>query len=165
MFPSFLRVTPQVETKVRLHHIHTGEYFSHVFVNGEEMPHEARKELNAFMRDWRTGGVQPINQNLIKLLPDIQKALDFRGDFHIVCGYRSPQTNAHLRNTRAGVAKNSLHCKGDALDLFCPKVSLRSLRDCVQRFQAGGVGYYPKSGFIHMDIRDQPTYWPKKAWT
>src|SRR5690606_6788831 len=116
-------------------------------------------EINYFMRDRRNNKVHEIAPSLIDLLNKLQKKVSSVKPFELVCGYRSPETNKMLRKKKRGIAKNSLHMEGLAVDIRMKDYKLRQLRDMAKAQKAGGVGYYPKSGFIHVDIRDRPVYW------
>ena len=130
---------------------HTGDELDVVYwAEGRYQP-DALKQLDYVMRDWRSGEVAPIDSKLFDLLHLLRKDMDTEAPFAIVSGYRSPATNAKLREHSNGVAKRSLHMKGKAIDVSLPGRRLSSLRDMAVSVRAGGVGYYPKSGFIHID--------------
>ena len=130
---------------------HTGDELDVVYwADGRYQP-DALKQLDFVMRDWRSGEVAPIDGELFDLLHALRKEMDTDAHFSIVSGYRSPATNAKLREKSNGVAKRSLHMKGKAIDVSLPGRRLSSLRETAMNLRAGGVGYYPKSGFIHID--------------
>lgn len=124
----------------------TAEYW----VDGWYNP-DARARLNHILRDWRTGEVTEIDPALLDLLHQIQSRTDTTAPLHVVCGYRSPATNARLARTNRGVARNSFHIKGMAVDIRLPDYNLRGLRQLALDLRVGGVGYYPRSGFVHVD--------------
>jgi uncharacterized protein YcbK (DUF882 family) len=92
------------------------------------------------------------------LLYTLQQQVEKPGTYQLISGYRSPATNAKLRNASSGVAKRSLHMRGKAVDIRLPGVELKHLRQAALSLRAGGVGYYPKSNFIHVDT-GRPRFW------
>lgn len=152
-------ITKVSEKQVHFYHIHTGETFKGVFwANGRFIP-EAVHDLNHLLRDWRTNKKILINHSLFDLLYSLKNSLDAKKPFEIICGYRDPKTNEGLRQARSGIAKHSRHLTGDAIDFRIPGVRLQDLRKAALLKKAGGVGYYPQSGFIHVDIRDKLASW------
>jgi uncharacterized protein YcbK (DUF882 family) len=130
---------------------HTGDEIDIVYwAEGRYQP-SALKQLDFVMRDWRSGEVAPIDSKLFDLLHALRKDMDSDAPFSIISGYRSPATNARLREKSNGVARRSLHMKGMAIDVSLPGRRLSSLRRMAMDQRAGGVGYYPKSGFLHID--------------
>jgi uncharacterized protein YcbK (DUF882 family) len=99
-----------------------------------------------------------MDKNLLDLLYVLQQQVDKKGAYHIISGYRSPKTNAKLRQRSKGVAKRSLHMQGKAIDVRLPGVELKHLRQAALQLKAGGVGYYPKSNFVHIDT-GRPRFW------
>ena len=91
-------------------------------------------------------------QKLLDLLFRISTKVNLSGPFHVISGYRSPTTNAMLRKKNKSVAKNSFHVKGQAIDIRLPGLYLSRLKKLAVKMNAGGVGYYPRSNFIHLDI-------------
>ncbi len=118
---------------------------------GRACPPTIKHNLYAFLRDYRTGDVHPIDFRLMDILHAIQRETGSRGAFEVISGYRSPKTNAMLRESSSGVAKNSLHLKGQAIDIRLTDLRTRELRDVARSLKAGGVGYYAKSDFVHID--------------
>ncbi len=160
IIPRFGIAGAKLDKTISLHNIHTGEYFKEDFIqNGEVVP-EVMKLMNLFMRDHRNNKTCEIDSDLIKLLNRLQEDCSVPGivTFDVVSGYRSPETNAMLRRQGRGVAKHSYHMKGCAVDIKLPK-HLRELRNLARSYKLGGVGYYPKSGFVHVDTRGHPAYW------
>lgn len=123
------------------------------FVDGRYRP-EALARLNHVLRDWHTGQMADMDPALIDILSALQRAAGHDRPLHVTSAYRTPNTNAALARRRSGVAVNSLHMAGQAVDLFLPGYSLRGLRSHALELKAGGVGYYPRSGFIHVDSGD-----------
>ncbi len=130
---------------------HTGERFSGVYRVGNHYLPEAFERLSYVLRDFRTGEVFPMDPHVIDILCMVQQKFDVPSPFKILSGYRSPKTNSRLRRVSTGVAKNSFHMYGQALDINNPQVKTRHVRDVAKSLRAGGVGYYPKSSFVHID--------------
>jgi len=135
-----------------LFNTHTGQKLDVCyFTQGQYQP-EALEEINYIFRDYRTGEIKPIRKELLNLLHSISKKLDRPTRFHIISGYRSPETNAKLRKKSKYVVKNSLHIQGEAVDMRIPDYDTRWLRKVCMKLKAGGVGYYRKSDFVHVDV-------------
>lgn len=135
-----------------LFNIHTGEKLDVCYYARGQYQPEALDKLNYLFRDFRTGEIKPIRRELLNLLYSISKKLDRPTRLHIISGYRSPETNAKLRKKSKYVVKNSLHIHGEAADIRVPDYNTRWLRKVCMKLKAGGVGYYRKSDFIHVDI-------------
>jgi uncharacterized protein YcbK (DUF882 family) len=135
-----------------LYHTHTDEALDIVYRRGEAMSRPALKRLNHFLRDFRTEEVTSIDPRLFDLLYDLKHRLG-RADsvFEIISAYRSPTTNAMLRKHSNGVAKRSLHLDGKALDVRLRGAPTAKLRDVAMDLRRGGVGYYRRSNFVHLD--------------
>lgn len=147
------------EKLIHFYNTHTGEFFKGVYwVNGQLIP-EAIDDLNHLLRDWRTNEKITINPKLFDMLHKLSTSLETKKPFEIICGYRTSQTNENLRQAKSGIAKRSRHLTGDAIDFRVSGIPLKDLRKAALLEKAGGVGYYPKSGFIHVDIRDKPASW------
>ncbi len=134
--------------------LHTGETLSlDYWAQGKYIP-DALAEVNRLLRDFRTGDVHMISPQLLDLLAVMRSKLDMSTPFQVISGYRSPATNAKLRgeNEHSGVASQSLHMQGMAIDVRVPGRSLASLRDAALNLKGGGVGYYPQSDFVHVDV-------------
>jgi uncharacterized protein YcbK (DUF882 family) len=139
---------------ISLHHIHTNEDITITFKRDGRYDEEALKKLNWFVRDWRREEEIAMDPRLFDLVWEASREVGGDKVIHIVCGYRSPATNAMLRARSNGVAKFSQHTLGKAMDFFIPGASLEELRNTGLRLQRGGVGYYPTSGspFVHLDV-------------
>jgi uncharacterized protein YcbK (DUF882 family) len=138
--------------------MHTGESLATVYwVKGAYLP-EVLEAVDYLFRDHRTDETIPIDPQLLDLLHALRQELECRYSFHIVSGYRSPATNAYLRRHRRGVAQRSLHIEGKAVDLRLPGYDSALLRRAAIELQAGGVGYYPRSDFVHLDV-GRIRYW------
>ena len=132
--------------------IHTGELLSTVYwVDGRYVP-EALAAIDHILRDYRTGEIKPIDKGLMDFLHAIRLELCTDEPFHVISGYRSPSTNAMLRQRNPGVAKNSLHMTGKAIDIRVPGCCLSRLRRVAMGLKGGGVGYYRRSNFVHVDV-------------
>lgn len=146
------------ERSLSLFNSHTGEEFKSVYwVQGQYIP-EALNEINHIMRDYRTGDVKTIDPKLLDLLSTLNNKLETKDSFHIISGYRSPKTNALLRTKSKKVVKNSLHLYGKAVDIRLPGHSIETIRRAAVDLKGGGVGYYPRSQFVHVDI-GRIRYW------
>jgi uncharacterized protein YcbK (DUF882 family) len=140
------------EKAISLYNTHTGEGVNAVYwVEGEYLP-EALAAVDHVLRDHRTDEIKPIDPHLLDLLYAIREELGCQQAFHIISGYRSPTTNAYLRALRRGVAEHSLHMDGKAVDLRLPGWAAFSVRSVARDLRVGGVGYYPRSEFVHVDV-------------
>lgn len=133
-------------------HTHTGEQLRGVeyFAAGHYLP-DALAVVNHHLRDWRTDQVHPIDPALLDILYAVRSRTGSTRPFEVISGYRSPATNAMLRAQSSRVSSNSLHMRGQAIDVRLPDVPLRQLRAVALDLARGGVGYYPDSNFVHMD--------------
>jgi uncharacterized protein YcbK (DUF882 family) len=133
-------------------HTHTQERIEIVYAVGDGYVPQALGSLNRFMRDHYTGDVGVIDPVLFDLLHRVRLELGCAQSFDVISGYRCPATNGRLRSTRGGgVAQRSLHMDGRAIDVRLPGVALADLRDAALSLRAGGVGYYPRESFVHID--------------
>ena len=146
------------DRRLFLYNTHTDESLDVCYYSQGRYQTQALKEIDHILRDHRTETVYPIHKGLIHLLHSISTAFDHSAWFHIISGYRSPETNAMLRKKTNGVAKSSLHMKGKAVDIRIPGYDTKLLRRICMKLHAGGVGYYPKSDFVHVDI-GRIRYW------
>ena len=137
--------------RLAFYHTHTGKTLDIVYREGNDYLPDALDNIDSFLRDFRTGEVHPIDPLLLDQLHDIQQSLGEPGRYEIISAYRSPKTNNMLRGKSNGVAKRSLHMQGRALDIRLTDVPTGKLRAAALELQGGGVGYYPKSAFIHID--------------
>lgn len=108
-------------------------------------------DFNQLLRDHRQNVAAPIDKRLFDFLFQVNTSLDLDKEIHIISGYRSPKTNAMLASKSSGVAKKSFHTKGMAIDIAIPGVKLSHLREVAMSLKLGGVGFYPQSGFVHLD--------------
>lgn len=154
--PAFagMRMPENGSFKISFRNAHTGDSFSGVYRVGNKYLPDAFSRINYTLRDFRTGEEFPIDPRAIDIVYMVQQRTGQKNTpMEILSGYRSPKTNKMLRNasSRSGVAKNSLHMVGQAIDLRLPGYSTRRIRDIAIDMRAGGVGYYPKSDFVHVD--------------
>ena len=138
--------------RVAFHNLHTGEAVNTVYWEKGAYVHDALSEVNHVLRDFRNGEVHPIDPRLLDLLDSLSTRVETRGPFHVISGYRSPQTNAMLHRNTPGVARDSLHMKGMAIDIRLADVDLTRLHQAALSLGGGGVGYYPASDFVHVDV-------------
>lgn len=131
-------------------HTHTGERLQIDFHPTACSPRTIRR-INRLLRDHRTGEIRPIDLRLLEILCHIKKEGRSSGIIEVISGYRSPKTNAMLQQKSSGVASKSLHLQGQAIDIRLTDLKTSRLRDIARSLQAGGVGYYPASNFVHLD--------------
>lgn len=129
----------------------TGERIDMIYWIEGDYIKDAVKEVNYFMRDWRTDGVKDMDLRTIDIMAASHNLLDVNEPYMLLSGYRSPQTNAMLRSRSGGVAKNSLHMRGQAADLRLSSRNVGQLAKAAIACQGGGVGRYSGSNFVHMD--------------
>ncbi len=155
----------QAETRsLKVYHVHTGERVEIVFKRNGRYVQDGINKLNRALRDWRRNEPTKMDPRLFDVIWQVYQKSGSRGYISVVGGYRSPATNSMLRKRSKGVAKESQHMKGKAMDFFIPGVSLKKLRYLGLQQQAGGVGYYPRSGspFVHMDV-GSVRHWPRMS--
>ncbi len=135
-----------------LHNVHTAEKLEAVYwENGAYVP-DALEALNKVLRDYRTGEERVMDPRLFDLLGAIHRKTPTRQAFQVISGYRSPATNALLAERSGEVAKKSLHMDGKAIDIYLDDVPLDRLRAAALSIGQGGVGYYPETRFVHVDV-------------
>ncbi len=140
------------------HNTHTGDQLKLTYFEQGRYIQDALQEINHLFRDYHDGSIHPIDPALLDQLYDLKHTLEVRKPFHIVSGYRSPATNADLRRHSDGVAKNSLHMQGRAIDIRVEGLDTRRLRNAALAMRRGGVGYYQRSDFVHLDTGDVRTW-------
>ncbi len=140
------------ERALAFYHTHTGEQLRAIYWAGGAYQSDGLAEIYRVLRDHRTGDVHPMDGRLLDLLHRLSTTLDASQPFHVISGYRSPATNARLAANGNGVARRSLHMQGLAIDIRLPGRELADLRRAAQALQGGGVGYYPDSNFVHLDV-------------
>jgi uncharacterized protein YcbK (DUF882 family) len=139
--------------RLRLYSTHTAESIDIVYREGSEYVPEAISQLDRFLRDTRTGDVHHFDPRLFDLLNDLTTSLGRPdAEISVICGYRTRSTNAYLRRRSRRVAKHSLHMEAEAIDIRVPGVSTRELQQAALALHRGGVGYYRRSQFVHVDV-------------
>jgi uncharacterized protein YcbK (DUF882 family) len=138
--------------RLAFHNLHTGESLTAVYREEGVLVPDALAAVNHVLRDYRTGDVHPIDPRLLDLLATLSARVEARSPIQVISGYRSPATNAMLHAHSDGVAKSSLHMKGLAIDIRMADVGLDRLHVAALGMAAGGVGYYPSSDFVHVDV-------------
>lgn len=137
--------------RIRMYSGRTGESIDTIYwIEGKYIP-EVLKEINHFMRDWRTDQAVSMDARTVDIMAASHRLLDVSEPFMLLSGYRSPKTNAMLRSKSRGVAKNSLHMKGQAADLRLKSRSVGQMARAAESCASGGVGRYSGSNFVHMD--------------
>jgi len=146
-------VQPKPIYRLRLFHTHTNERIDVIYRVGDSYIPSAIDRLDQFLRDHRTGDLIQLDRRVFDLLHDLTVAVGRpESEIDIICGYRTPWSNEFLRRTTQGVASHSLHMQGEAIDIRMPGVSISKLRDVALTLHRGGVGYYPESRFVHVDV-------------
>lgn len=148
----------QGERVLRFHNLHTGENIKATYWAEGQYIAEELAAIDHLLRDHRVNEMIKMDRHLYDLLYTLQQQVSSHKSYHVISGYRSPATNAKLRHNSSGVAKRSLHMQGKAIDIRLPGVELKHLRQAALSLKAGGVGYYPKSNFIHVDT-GRPRFW------
>ena len=145
------RTAAKPDRRLSFYNTHTRETLEVCYCSHAEYDPDALERINYILRDHRTGDIQPIDTDLLDILFRVSAKVGTQKPFHIISGYRSPATNAMLRRTTSGVAKTSFHTKGRAIDIRLPGYDTRRLRQLCIKLRTGGVGYYAKSNFVHLD--------------
>ncbi|MCK5503928.1 MAG: DUF882 domain-containing protein [Thermodesulfovibrionia bacterium] len=140
------------EKSLAFYNIHTGEGLRATYWSQGKYLSDAMDDINYIMRDYRTNEIRPIDAGLLDFLHAIGSKLDIRHNFYIISGYRCPATNEFLRRNGKGVDKNSLHMYGKAVDIRVPRCDISTVRSAALNLRYGGVGYYPDSNFVHVDV-------------
>lgn len=155
---TMLQVPEQGERILRFQNIHTGEKIAATYWADGKYIAEELVMIDNVLRDHRSREVAKMDRTLYDLLYVLQQNVENQNSFQVISGYRSPASNAKLRKNSNGVAKRSLHMQGRAIDIRLPGTELKHLRQAALELKAGGVGYYPKSNFIHVDT-GRPRFW------
>ncbi|MDF1620706.1 YcbK family protein [Pseudothioclava nitratireducens] len=137
--------------RIRMYSGRTGESIDTVYWIEGSYIKEALNEINHFMRDWRTNQVKVIDPRTVDIAAAAHRLMDVNEPYMMLSGYRSPKTNSMLRSKSGGVAKNSLHMRGQAADLRLKSRSVSQMYRAASACHAGGVGKYSRSNFVHMD--------------
>jgi uncharacterized protein YcbK (DUF882 family) len=136
---------------LRFVHTHTGETLRAPYFQDGCYQEECLTQVNRLLRDFRTGDVHPIDPALLDILFDLQVRANRDGAFEVISGYRSPATNAMLHSHSEGVAVRSMHLEGRAIDVRLPGFATRELALQARTLSRGGVGFYARSDFVHVD--------------
>jgi len=139
------------ERSLSFYHTHTKKTLDVTYSVGGEYVESALAEVNHFLGDFRTGDAIVIDPALLDLIYDVRASLGSNDTFEVISAYRSPETNEMLRNLGRGVAKKSQHLVGKAIDVRLRNTDSVDLRDAAIKIKRGGVGYYKKSDFVHID--------------
>ena len=152
--PTFAGIKPAISAHRNLsfYNTHTQESLDVCYFKNGKYDFKALARINYILRDHRTGGIRPIEIALLNLLTLVGANTGSQSSFHVISGYRSAATNAMLRSITTGVAKKSLHIVGKAIDIRLPNYNTLALRDLCINLHHGGVGYYSKHDFVHLDI-------------
>lgn len=137
---------------VHLLNINTGERLKAEYWAKGGYVVDALNEINHVLRDHRTNTIHRIDPKLLDLSYALHAKAESREPFHVLSGYRSPESNSSLRHERRGVARHSMHTEGKAIDLRLPDCNLRGLYKAALRLSTGGVGFYQRSNFVHIDV-------------
>ena len=162
---AFIRPAPAVSfapRSISLYNIHTGESLREVYWADGHYIREVVRDINWVLRDHHSDEVRPMNAGILDVLGRLRDRLECRDPMQIVCGYRSPETNHRMWLRGDGVASNSYHIHGMAVDMRCESRSLNHVYGAAlslaDRAHLGGVGYYPESDFVHVDCGPQRTW-------
>ncbi|MGO4881531.1 MAG: YcbK family protein [Bryobacteraceae bacterium] len=151
--PAHTAVPVGPEYRLKFYHLHTGERLDIVYREGDRYLPGALNRLDRYLRDHRTGDIRHYDPRVFDLLHDLTTELGKpNAEINVVCGYRTPWSNEFLRKHGHGVAEKSLHMQAQAIDIRVPGVRTSDLRDAALALGRGGVGYYPASGFVHVDV-------------
>jgi uncharacterized protein YcbK (DUF882 family) len=149
--PALAVVRPREVRSIALHNLHTGERIRIEYWHAGRYIPAALRQIDTVLRDHRNDEVHPMEPELIDLLAMLARKLQASAPFEVISGYRSPASNAVLARQGHGVVENSLHVRGMAVDVRVPRRRLAAVRDAAIALQVGGVGYYPRSDFVHVD--------------
>jgi uncharacterized protein YcbK (DUF882 family) len=154
-------VSTAADRTLSFFHTHTSERLTTAYCCDGEYVSKELTDINHLLRDFRVNEIRPIDPRLLDLLFELNTRLGTDQPFHVISGYRTPQTNAMLHErggAQSGVATHSLHMEGKAIDIRVPGIKLEHLRDTAKALRVGGVGYYPASNFVHVDT-GRVRYW------
>ena len=145
-----LAATPE-ERRLSFFHTHTGESIEIVYARDGSYLSPALTTINDFLADFRTDDVGAMDPVLLDILYELRESLGSDGTYEVISAYRSPATNEMLRSQSTGVARDSQHLRGKAIDVRLRGTATSRLRDAAIALERGGVGYYPESDFVHLD--------------
>lgn len=144
-------VSYERDRSLELYNIHTREHLKTTYWAEGEYISDGLESINHILRDRRNGEIAQMDTGLLELLHDLHSVMGRNKAFEVISGYRSPKSNSSMSKNSSNVAKRSLHMRGMAIDIRMPGTNLASLRKAALLMKKGGVGYYPKDGFIHVD--------------
>lgn len=144
--------------ELRFYNLHTFESLTAVYWRDGTYIPEGLAQISYHLRDFRTGGIKPIDPTLLNILHQLTNSIESTQPINVISGYRTPATNAMLAARSDKVAPNSFHMRGQAIDIRLPGIATTGVRDIALALSKGGVGYYPESDFIHLDTG------PIRAW-
>lgn len=144
--------------ELHLYNLHTFETLKAVYWRDGAYISKGLAQISYHLRDFRTGGIKPIDPTLLNIVYELTNNIDVSGPINVISGYRTPATNAMLAARSSKVAPNSFHMRGQAIDIRLPGFATEGIRDMAMSLCKGGVGYYPESDFIHLDTG------PIRAW-
>jgi len=147
-----LRIAYPPERRISIYNLHTGESLTTTYCENGRYVDGALQQINFIMRDFRANEIKPIEPRLLDLLYSLNRRLYTQEPFHLISGYRSPKTNAMLAARSEGVARHSLHIEGKAADIRVPGRRLWEVWQASMELLEGGVGFYPRSDFVHVDV-------------
>ena len=140
------------DKSLHLYNIHTGETLKSTFYAEGQLIEDSLLEIDRFLRDHRSGDATLISRNLLQDIYQLQAQFQPKQAIEIISAYRSPKTNEYLQSLGRKVAKRSLHMQGKAIDIRIPGTQLKHVRKAALAMKSVGVGYYPRSGFVHLDV-------------
>ena len=146
------------ERTLKFYHTHTGDSLQVVYFRQGEYDAGSFDQLKVFLADWRDGKQHDFDPQLMDILWQLQQITGSASTWEVISAYRSPETNEMLRSRSSGVARNSQHVLGTAIDVRLRGLELEVLRDNARSLKLGGVGYYAKSNFVHVDT-GRVRYW------
>jgi uncharacterized protein YcbK (DUF882 family) len=149
---------PVRDRELSFYNTHTGEKLSATFWSDGSYLDDGIEQISWLLRDHRANSASPIDPKLLDLLYQLQTKVEHQGEFHVISGYRSPATNDMLSKRSSGVAKRSYHMLGQAIDIRLPGFDTRQLHKAAKSLKGGGVGYYARSDFVHIDV-GRVRYW------
>ena len=149
---AFALAAPARDRELSFYNTHTGEKLSATFWSGGKYLSEGVEEISWLLRDHRADAAHTVDTKLLDFLYQLQAKVERPGEFQVISGYRSPETNEMLNKKSSKVAKRSYHMLGKAIDVRMPGFDTRQLRKAAISLKGGGVGYYASSDFIHLDV-------------
>ncbi|WP_261874789.1 DUF882 domain-containing protein [Vibrio rarus] len=157
--PKFSFAATQTPKVINFNNLHTGEHLTSCYFDGQHFVESELDKINHICRDFRRNETHVMDKRLLSQISQIQEVLNTDAEVQIISGYRSAATNHYLRtHGHKGVARKSLHMQGRAMDIRIAGVNISKVHDAALSIKAGGVGYYPRSQFVHIDTG------PVRSW-